>query len=92
MPFSYQGNQKLYLVITDDKGRPIATENPIQASIKTDKGSVAIIAQATQLQNVIDNQRIELSYKLEDRLKRGTYIVSVYSDNGLLGVASFRLT
>jgi hypothetical protein len=92
VPFSYQGNQQLYLAITDDKGRPIASANPIQASIKTDKGSVAIIAQATQLQNIIDNQRIQLSYKLEDRLKRGTYIVSVYSDNGLLGVASFRLT
>ena len=60
--------------------------------IKTEKGTVTIIAQATQFQNVIDNQRIVLAYKLEDRLKKGTYIVSVYSDNGLLGVASFRLT
>jgi hypothetical protein len=92
VPAVYQGNQELYLVITDDKGMPIASKNPVQATIKTDKGPVAIIAQATQTQNVIDNQRLALSYKLEDRLKKGTYIVSVYSDKGLLGVASFRLT
>jgi hypothetical protein len=79
------------LAITDDKGIPIPIKNPIQATIKTEKGSVAIIAQATQLQNVIENQRISLSYKLDDRLKKGTYIVSVYSEKGLLGVASFRL-
>lgn len=92
VPASYQGNQQLYLVITDDKGIPISSDNPIQATIKTEKGSVAIIAQATQMQNVIDNQHIALSYKLDDRLKKGTYLVSVYSDKGLLGVASFRLT
>ncbi len=92
VPFAYQGNQQLYLVITNDKGLPIESKNPIEKMIKTEKGTVAIIAQATQFQNVIDNQRIVLAYKLEDRLKKGTYIVSVYSDNGLLGVASFRLT
>ena len=84
-------HQQLYLVITDDKGLPIPSKNPVQASIKTEKGTVAIIAQATQLQNVIENQRIALKYHLEDRLKKGTYIVSVYSEKGLLGVASFRL-
>ena len=92
VPASYQGNQQLYLVITNDEGIPITSDNPIEATIKTEKGSVAIIAQATQLQNVIDNQHIALKYKLDDRLKKGTYLVSVYSEKGLLGVASFRLT
>ncbi|MBP6811133.1 MAG: hypothetical protein KA138_06420, partial [Saprospiraceae bacterium] len=63
-----------------------------QKTIRTDKGNVSIVAQATQAQYVIDNQRIELNYELEERLKKGTYVVSVYSDKGLLGVASFRLT
>jgi hypothetical protein len=53
---------------------------------------VAIEAQASQLQNVIDNQRVEMLYKLEERLKKGSYVVAVYSDKGPLGVASFRLT
>lgn len=92
VPANYQGNQELYLAITDDKGLPIASENPVQATIRTDKGTVAIIAQATQFQNINLNQRISMRYKLEDRLKKGTYVVSVYSEKGLLGVASFRLT
>jgi len=91
VPAMFQGNQQLYMAITDDKGIPIPIDNPIQATIKTEKGNVAIIAQATRLQNVIENQHILLSYKLDDRLKKGTYIVSVYSEKGLLGVASFRL-
>ncbi len=91
VPASFQGSQQIYMAITDDKGIPIPIDNPIQATIKTEKGNVAIIAQATRLQNVIENQRILLSYKLDDRLKKGTYIVSVYSEKGLLGVASFRL-
>lgn len=92
VPAMYQGNQQLYLVITDDKGLPIASKNPVQTMIRTEKGQVAIIAQATQAQNIIENQRIILDYSLEDRLKKGTYVVSVYSDHGLLGVAGFRLT
>lgn len=92
VPEAFQGKQQLYLVVTDDQGIPVASDNPVQATIKTDKGPVAIIAQATQSQNVVDAQRIVLNYKLEDRLKSGTYVVSVYSDKGLLGVASFRLT
>jgi len=92
VPPDFQGNQQLYMVITNDRGVPISSPNPIEASVDTDRGPMAIVAQMTQTQNVIDNQRVELSYKLEDRLKKGTYIVSVYSEKGLLGVASFRLT
>lgn len=92
VPAAYQGNQQLYLTITDDKGLPVPSENPKYATIKTERGNVEIIAQVTQFQNVIGDQRVLLSYKLEDRLKKGTYVVSVYSDKGLLGVASFRLT
>ncbi len=91
VPPNYQGNQQLYLVITDDQGRPIASKNPVQTTLRTNKGPLAIVAQATQMQNVMESQQIVLAYALEDRLKRGTYIVSVYSEKGLLGVASFRL-
>lgn len=92
VPPSYQGNQHLYLVITDDKGVPISSDTPIEATVATEKGPLAIVAQASQLQNVIENQRVEMVYKLEDRLKKGTYVVTVYSEKGPLGVVSFRLT
>jgi chromosome segregation ATPase len=91
VPRNFQGNQKLYLVITDDLGRPVASERPIDVSIPTERGPVAIVAQASQLQNVIDNQRVEMIYRLEERLKKGTYVAAVYSDKGPLGAASFRL-
>ncbi len=91
VPLPYRGNQQLFLVITDDRGLPVVSKNPIQETIKTEKGNVPIVAQATQFQNIIDNQRIVLIYALEEHLKKGTYVVSVYSDKGLLGVASFRL-
>ncbi|MCC7464641.1 MAG: hypothetical protein IT261_00130 [Saprospiraceae bacterium] len=91
VPRNFQGNQKLYLSITDDLGRPIACERPIDVSIPTERGPVAIVAQASQLQNVIDNQRVEMIYRLEERLKKGTYVAAVYSDKGPLGAASFRL-
>jgi len=92
VPQSYQGNQQLYLAITDDKGLPVSSDNPIRAMIKTDKGNVEIIAQSARLQNIIADQRIGFNYKLDDRLQKGTYIVAVYSEKGLLGVASFRLS
>lgn len=91
VPLPYRGNQQLFLVITDDRGLPVVSKNPIQETIITETGNVPIVAQATQFQNIIDNQRIVLNYALEERLKKGTYVVSVYSDKGLLGVASFRL-
>jgi len=83
--------QQIYLVITDDQGVPIVSRNPVQVTLNTDKGPVAITAQATQMQNVMENQSIALAYQLEDRLKKGTYIVAVYSTKGLLGMAGFRL-
>lgn len=89
---SYQGNQQIYLVVTDERGVPVPSKNPLLMTIRTPIGHVEIIAQQTQLQNVIQNQRIELNFKLEDRVKSGVYVAAVYTDKGLLGVASFRLT
>jgi hypothetical protein len=91
VPRNFQGSQKLYLTITDDLGRPISCEAPIEVSIPTDRGPVAIVAQAAQVHNVTDKQQIEMVYKLEERLKKGTYVAAVYSDKGPLGAASFRL-
>lgn len=91
VPPSYQGDQQLYMVITDGEGIPVPSKNPVFANINTSRGNVEIIAQQTRMQNIGANQRLELSYNVEDRLKSGTYVVAVYSEKGLLGVASFRL-
>lgn len=40
VPPSYEGNQNLYLVITDDKGTPIPSDRPIEATVTTEKGDL----------------------------------------------------
>lgn len=92
VPQTYQGAQKLYLAITDDKGRPIVSDNPVKTSIEAPTGPVAVIAQQVKAVSLGDTQRLSFTYKFDERLKAGNYVVAIYCDTGLLGAASFRLT
>jgi myosin heavy subunit len=91
VPQSFQGQQKIYMVITDDKGNPIASKNPTKATVYAPSGPVEI--SAIQLKEVVlDNtQRLSFTHKFDDRLKSGNYVVAIYCDKGLLGASSFRL-
>ena len=91
VPEQYRGAQKLYLAITDDKGHPISSDNPIKTSIQAPTGPVAVVAQQVKQVAIGDTQRLSFTYKLEDRLKSGNYVVAIYCESGLLGAASFRL-
>lgn len=91
VPETYQGPQKLYLVISDDKGRPIQSANPVKATIEAPSGPVEIIAQQVKTINIGEIQRLSFAYKLDDRLAKGSYIAAIYSEKGLLGISSFRL-
>lgn len=91
VPPVYQGPQKLYLVVTDDKGKPIPTTNPIQTTVYAPTGPVEIQAQQAKQVVLETTQRMSFSYQLEDRLKAGSYVVAIYCDKGLLGASSFRL-
>ncbi len=91
VPAPYQGNQKLYLVITDDKGKPVISKNPTKATIQAPAGTVEIMAQEVKTVNVEATQRLTFNHKFDDRLKAGNYVVAVYCDRGLLGASSFRL-
>jgi peptidoglycan hydrolase CwlO-like protein len=92
VPQVYHGEQFLYLVVTDDKGRPIASANPIKKSINAPAGPVEIIAIQSKQINMGPTQRHSFNYKLEERLKSGNYVVAIYCDRGLLGASSFRLS
>lgn len=91
VPQSYQGPQKIYLVVTDDKANPIASKNPTKATVYAPTGPVEILAQ--QVKNVVlePTQRLSFVHQLEDKLKSGNYVVAIYCDKGLLGASSFRL-
>lgn len=91
VPPVYQGPQKLYLVVTDDKGKPIPATNPIQTTVYAPTGPVEIQAQQAKQVVLETTQRMSFSYQLEERLKAGSYVAAIYCDKGLLGASSFRL-
>ena len=91
VPETYQGAQKLYLVITDDKGNPISVKNPTKATIYAPTGPVEIIAQQVKQVVLESTQRLSFVHKLEDKLSSGNYVAAIYCDKGLLGASSFRL-
>lgn len=92
VPQSYQGPQKLYLVITDDKGVPIAAKNPTKTTVYAPTGPVDIMAQQVKQVVLEGTQRMSFVHQLEDRLKAGNYVVAIYCDKGLLGASSFRVS
>lgn len=92
VPANYQGTQKLYLVITDEKGRPIVGEGPVKATVYAPTGPIDITAQQVKSAVLEEMQRLSFNYKFDDRLQSGAYVVAIYSDQGLLGAASFRLS
>lgn len=91
VPVPFQGPQKLYLSITDENGKPIAAQNPATITIHAPSGDIPIIAQQTRMVNLETTQRLAFTYKLEERLSSGNYVVAIYCDKGLLGVSSLRL-
>lgn len=92
VPQPYQGPQKLYLVITDDKGVPVAAKNPTKTTVYAPTGPVEIMAQQVKQVVLESTQRMSFAHQLEDKLKAGNYVVAIYCDKGLLGASSFRVS
>lgn len=92
VPQVYQGQQKLYLVITDDKGTPIICQSPVKTTVFAPSGPVEIVAQQVKEVVLENTQRQSFNYKFDERLKSGSYVAAIYCDKGLLGVSSFRLS
>ena len=91
VPQTFQGPQKLYMVITDDKGTPILCDNPTKATVYAPTGPVEIQAQELKAVALEPTQRMSFNHKFDDRLKAGNYVVAIYCDKGLLGASSFKL-
>lgn len=93
LPEEFQGSHKLYLVLTDVNGALVSTSStPISIGIPTPNGSdLQIQAQQAKEVNLTRSQRLTFSYPIEEKLKSGTYIATVYADFGILGSSSFRL-
>ncbi|MCW5921240.1 MAG: hypothetical protein KIS77_02780 [Saprospiraceae bacterium] len=91
VPEPFQGSQKLYMVITDDKGKPVAHPNPTVATVYAPTGPVEIQAQQVKAVVLGETQRLSFHHKFDEKLKAGSYVVAIYCDKGLLGASSFRL-
>ncbi len=91
VPQQYQGVRPLYLVVTDEKGTPIATENYISATSTVNGSRMDLQALAAKDVNIGASQRLSFNHELDERLRAGFYRASVYTDIGLLGAANFRL-
>ncbi len=91
VPEKYQGVRPIYLVISDEKGTPIQTANPIQARATVNGQPMDLIAVEAKEVNIGDSQRLSFTHELEDRLAAGYYRASVFTDIGLLGASNFRL-
>lgn len=92
VPEPFHGAQKLYLVVTDDKGNPIISSNPTKATVYAPTGPVEVISQMVKSVVLEKTQRESFNYKFDERLKSGNYVVAIYCDKGLLGASTFRLT
>lgn len=92
VPQEYQGVHTLYLVITDQQGIPVKAANPIRTTIRVGEETAEIEAQQAKEVNIGPTQRLVFNYSPPDRLKGGTYQAAIYTDFGLLGTVSFRLT
>jgi len=91
VPEKYQGVRDLYLVITDESGIPIKKTNPIATTVSLNGQTTDIMAISTQSIDIAESQRLNFVHDLEEKLKKGFYRASVYSNIGLLGSSSFRL-
>jgi len=91
VPTNFQGDQHLYLAITDENGKPVAAKNPIKTTIEAPSGNIQIEAQQVKAVSLNETQRLSFSYKLDERLKKGNYVAAIYCNVGLLGVSSIKL-
>ena len=91
VPEKYQGVRPLYFVVTDQTSNPIKLDNPIKATVTVNGQSSEIIAAESKEVNIKENQRINFSHELDNRLKTGFYRVIVYTDIGVLGASTIRL-
>jgi len=91
VPQAYQGEQKLYMAMTDGNATPILSKNPVKTTINAPGGPVDITAQETKEVNLTSVQRVTFGHKFDERLKPGNYVIGIYCERGLLGSATFRL-
>ena len=90
VPENYQGQQALFLVVTDSSGNPVTGEQPIKVQSRINGSVVELLALSGKDVDLASMQRITFNQQLNWRaLHPGNYRVQVFTDFGLLGTAGF---
>ncbi len=90
IPYEYQGEQNLYLVITDANGKPIE-QGGQKVKVGADAQAIVIEPVETKLVNIGESQRLEFTHELMEKPRKGYIIVSIYADKGLIGSTIYQL-
>lgn len=91
IPKEFHGNQSIYLTITNQNGVNPFENNTEVVKVGNQAQALVIEPIDTKKVNLNASQRIEFSYELQEKLDKEFYVVSVYSDRGLLGSTLLKL-
>lgn len=90
IPEKYQENRPVYMVIKNEKNHPIATQALFPALIQREDQSLNIEAVMRKELDILEKQRVDFEYNIEDKMEAGYYEIEIYTDIALLGKTSFR--
>lgn len=91
VPSKYLGVRPIYLVMTDESGTPVISENPVRAKAMVNGSEMNVIALEGRDVNVEKNQRISFTHEMSAKLQKGFYRVQILTDLGLLGATNVQL-
>ena len=91
VPEEYLGVRPIYLVLTNQAGTPVTSENPVRAKAIVNGAEMNIIALEGRDVNVERNQRLSITHELDAKLNAGAYRAQIFTDVGLLGAATVNL-
>jgi len=89
IPAKFQGDRRLYLVITDRRGETITSGAPVRAAVPFGGVTIDLTAMAEQQTSFGSTQHVSMIKEMNGTLSKGQYRAQVYSDVALLGMTDF---
>lgn len=91
VPDKYLGVRPIYLVLSDQSGTPVTSDNPVRAKAIVNGAAMDLIALEGRDVNIEKNQRLSFTHDLDVKLSAGAYRAQLFTDVGLLGAANVNL-
>lgn len=91
VPEEYLGVRPIYLMMTDQSGTPVTSENPVNAKVTINGAKTNIIALEGRDVNVERSQRLSFTHELDEKLSEGFYRIQIVTDLGILGSTNLQL-